>query len=474
VLVLVALLAAQLPLGEQGVVRADTSASQTDVRLALESEVSELNPDLALAPVALSFVPVVKSVSQGAYFYVSVYLNTFGQDVQGAQVYVDYDPTYLTATTVWYGSTFTNEIVANISVPGQVDYAAGMPGQQTASGYFQLFRIQFHALALTPGTQLTFHMGGGRTCMVVLGYDPYPLNSSGVCNIEITEGGPDQTPTPPIAEPGCRRNGESGYDGATDTWLDKIYKDDIYGLGADLHIRGQGQAVSLLRFDLTDIPTDAIITEASLDVRTSWFREGSNPMEVALFRMRRPWVESEANWKFASAGNGWQEWGAAGALDRDQAPFITFMLYSTNTTYLFDVTGLVQGWVTNPSENFGMLFQPVAAGPGQEFRFWSSDYNGTIGHRPRLCVDFVMPTATPTETATFTPEPTSTPTETMTPTPTETPTETPTPTMTLTPTQSPTPSMTLTSTPTLTLTPTATFTPSPNYPVFLPLIMRRY
>jgi len=474
VLVAVSLMALQLPLRDRAIARADTAVPQLEGRVSLAPAASRSGSEVSLAPVSLTFVPVAKSVSVGDYFYISVYLNTFGQDVQGAQVYVDYDPTYLTATTVWYGSTFTNEIEADYGVAGQVDYAAGMPGQQTASGYFQLFRIQFRALAITPSTQVAFHSGGGRTCMVVLGYDPYPVNSSGICNVEITEGGgPEQTPTPPISEPGCRRNGESGYDGATDTWLNKIFSTTNYGPGADLHLRGQGQAVSLLRFDLSDIPSDAVVTEASLDVRTNWFREGSSPMQVQIYKMRRSWVENEATWKVASAGNGWQTWGAAGSADREQSPAAAFTLYAINTTYLVDLTGLVQSWVSNPGENFGMLFQPLLSGPGQEFRFWSSDYDGTISHRPRLCVDFVMPTPTPTETATATPEPTvpsPTPTETVTATPTETPTETPTQNPTETPTSSPTATMTATATP----SPTSTFTPRPGYQLFLPVIIRQY
>jgi hypothetical protein len=80
------------------------------------------------------------------------------------------------------------------------------------------------------------------------------------------------------------------------------------------------------------------------------------------------------------------------------------------------------------------------------------------------------PTATPTATSTGTP--TQTPTVTLTPTATNTPTASNTPTVTNTPTDTPTATSTATSTATATATATPTATPVPNFPVYLPLIMR--
>ncbi len=110
-------------------------------------------------------------------------------------------------------------------------------------------------------------------------------------------------------------------------------------------------------------------------------------------------------------------------------------LDSTDTWYVVELTDAVQGWVSNPEENFGVVLESV--GVGHDFRFWSSDYERTIVHRPRLCVDFVEPTptatpeptlppATPTPTETGIPTATATSTATLEATPTSTPTETPT------------------------------------------------
>ncbi len=78
---------------------------------------------------------------------------------------------------------------------------------------------------------------------------------------------------------------------------------------------------------------------------------------------------------------------------------------------------------------------------------------------PQCTLSFIVPTLTPTPTATRTPTPIST--KTPTPTPTATRTPTPSPTSTPTPTRTPTPTATKTPTPTATNTPTPTSTPPP-------------
>ena len=83
---------------------------------------------------------------------------------------------------------------------------------------------------------------------------------------------------------------------------------------------------------------------------------------------------------------------------------------------------------------------------------------------PKLYIDDVVitqtPTATPTPTPTVTPEPTATPTP--TPTVTPEPTATPTPEPTSTPTPTPTPTPTAEATPTPMVTPEPTITPAPS------------
>jgi len=403
--------------------------------------------ELALAPVAFSFSPGTTNTYLSHYFWVAVRVNTMGQDLDSVQAYVNYETDYLNVVQIVGGSALPNVMLSqwNDSV-GHVDFAAGIDFEDPpATGVVTVCRILFRATALTPGAILGFSLTPPRESKA--GYEGSSYGGSGSGGtVVIIEDTSDVTPTPPISDPGCRRNGESGYTGCTDTYMYNFEPTTNFGGSADLQLRGSVQKVTLIRFDLSDIPNNAVVTEASLDLRANYYRYGSIPMEVELYRMGRPWVESQATWMAPATGEMWDIAGATGPGDRDPAPFTSFTIDSVDTLYTIDLTDVVQGWVTNPGENFGIMLMPL--GVGHEFRFWSSDYDGTIGHRPRLCVDFFEPTPSPTATAT------------------ETPTATPEPTATATATS------TVTLEPTLTSTPTETPTLPPLRFIFLPLITR--
>src|SRR5439155_21950009 len=123
---------------------------------------------------------------------------------------------------------------------------------------------------------------------------------------------------------------------------------------------------------------------------------------------------------------------------------------AVNTTYIWSGSGLiadVQGWVSNPANNFGwvILANEIDAGNAQRLNTRENSSNP-----PQLTVTYQVSSVTPTPTAT----PTGTATPTATPTPTGT--GTPTPTATATPTAIATATATATATTTGTPTPTPT------------------
>jgi hypothetical protein len=123
----------------------------------------------------------------------------------------------------------------------------------------------------------------------------------------------------------------------------------------------------------------------------------------------------------------------------------------------------------------GSIAQPIVAessGPG--YRLSAGFWPGIMGPpSPTVTATptgTLLPIATRTATPTATPSatPTGTPPSTLTRTPTATPSPTPTPTATVTPTGTPPP--TVTRTPTATPSPTTTGTPQ--WRLYLPLIMK--
>ena len=252
---------------------------------------------------------------------------------------------------------------------------------------------------------------------------------------------------------------------------------------------GLGKHRALVRFNLSGIPHDAIISEARLRLYCWLASSGDGDMNIAAHRINGPWTEMEATWnntahKCAEAydtvtlPDGWGSWGKY---------------------YYWDITELVQAWVNGTYSNYGVMLKGYE-GPNDAMRWFSVREDDDSAQWPRLFVDWSIPptvtptpskTATPTRTSTPSVTPTSTPTGTATNTPTVTPTATPTPTptntltptITNTPTSTPTATPTATSTATATGTPTATPTDTPTqtptgtptpHRVYLPVILKNY
>ena len=74
--------------------------------------------------------------------------------------------------------------------------------------------------------------------------------------------------------------------------------------------------------------------------------------------------------------------------DREGEAAASRFTYFTNYTYEWDVTALVQRWVTNPASNNGVLL--VGHPIDQEMRFRSSEWH-VLEQRPKLQVVFASP-----------------------------------------------------------------------------------
>jgi hypothetical protein len=219
------------------------------------------------------------------------------------------------------------------------------------------------------------------------------------------------------------------YTGANDTFISNYGGDTSvnYGMSATLALRNNDQRAGLAKFDVSSIPSYATIDWATLSFYVD-SQTNANPLPVALYKVRRPWVDTQATWLNALTSIAW---GMAGAHDTatDIVPtaMSTVTLSSANYWQDFDATNLVRDWVLGG--NNGVLLRTGDAG-NVEYRLRSSNYNTPADFHPKLTIAYRLP-AGPTPTVT------RTPTRTLTPTITRTPTRTLTPTITQTPTPSP-------------------------------------
>jgi hypothetical protein len=245
------------------------------------------------------------------------------------------------------------------------------------------------------------------------------------------------------------QQGLLGYGGTSDTYITELNQSANLATQTGLIVRNDNTYEGLVQFEMLSIPAGAIINEATFRLY-SYSRDSTVPMDVQVYALLRPWVDTQANWGQASTTNPWGLPGANDPLtDRSAALAATRSVVSSSGWYSFEVTALVRDWVTNPQLNYGIILR----GSGIDsvaYSFASANYP-VVSVRPQLVIDCTILVATETPTPTRSPTlgtptpPTATPT--ITRTPTRTATATASATATVTATRSPTPIVTPTPTP---------------------------
>jgi RHS repeat-associated protein len=152
---------------------------------------------------------------------------------------------------------------------------------------------------------------------------------------------------------------------------------------------------SLLKFDMSDIPSNANITTAVMslyvDGTTNLNRQNAS---YGVKQMLRSW-SSNTNWNRRNAsGDSWSQPGGEPHVDYD----------TTNVAYLqnvdgagvsskaFDITSLVTGWVNNGVPNYGVMIKQDPENVQNYFGFSSG--NQASNPKPVLTVTYTVPTIT--------------------------------------------------------------------------------
>ncbi len=243
----------------------------------------------------------------------------------------------------------------------------------------------------------------------------------------------------------------ASFAGVYDTYI-YAYEDHQanHATDGELIINYGRSAVALLRFDLTNIPPQAVIKKAHLTLHLK--NTPSQGIDVSIYRLFPAWVDTQATWYESAAGVQWAAEGAKGqGTDYDPQAVDVKSDVRLSGPYTLNLKDTVQEWVTGSRPNQGLLIAGPDVGSGANLYRFASSESGELVNRPALEVIYIL--ATPTPTATHT----GTPTRTATATPTGTPTAT----------QTAIPSATATTT----QTPTGTILP-PRSPVYLPLVRK--
>jgi PKD repeat protein len=184
------------------------------------------------------------------------------------------------------------------------------------------------------------------------------------------------------------QRGLGGYDGAQDAHLDP--NGGNYGARPTLSTWLPWRDVRpILRFDLADVPVDAHILSAELQLRCTEVTKATAGAMVGLHRVTTNWVEGTRNGSGTPDGATWTqaapgvEWTTPGG-DHDPTPAarVPTEAITANEWIVFDVTALANGWRAGAFPNNGVLL--VADGVAT-FSFPASEH-ADVTLRPRLVI----------------------------------------------------------------------------------------
>ena len=204
--------------------------------------------------------------------------------------------------------------------------------------------------------------------------------------------------TPPLEFiPLTFQQGVNGYWGTQDTFINEWSSEENSGSDWHLSVRPSKGQLSLLRFDVSQVPAEADVAMATLKVYAVR-RSNDNSTELKAWMVNTKWEASEATWTYATAT---EEWGQPGCnaipADRSDTATTPAGLPEPGLWCTLDVSEMVREWVVSPDTNQGLL---LGSGGNVEVRYdlASSEYP-QVELRPILTILYALrPTPTPTPT----------------------------------------------------------------------------
>lgn len=200
---------------------------------------------------------------------------------------------------------------------------------------------------------------------------------------------PSPTPGPTITSGAVvtvtLQDGTDGYRGSEDTYLYQYAADSNYCAHDLLRVGYKQGYAALVRFELSPIPVDAVITQASLQLYARGW--GGSNMTISAYRVLRSVDLCQANWNQARSG---QDWGLPGCndtdTDRSSTPEDSVVTSGVSQWYSLDLTGLVQDWLDGAFNN-GILLRGTLPRSTAMFHLASAQ-SGDPLLRPKLVITY--------------------------------------------------------------------------------------
>jgi hypothetical protein len=123
---------------------------------------------------------------------------------------------------------------------------------------------------------------------------------------------------------------------------------------------GGGDLYAALRWNLSQVPAGATVSSATVTLNISnHSNDTGTPQTYGAYELKRSWNEGQLNWNQAATGAPWATAGAKATTDRGSkiaSVTPTSGTPAAKVPYTFTIpASVVQGWLSAPSSNNGLL-----------------------------------------------------------------------------------------------------------------------
>jgi len=189
---------------------------------------------------------------------------------------------------------------------------------------------------------------------------------------------------------------QPGPDKGWDNYISKGYGDEVknFGYKQDMAVGKRDSKRMLIRFDLTSIPPDAIISSAELQLCLSREYYFDQQRVIYAHKITSFWKDKEATWNQSMEKRNWKSSGG----DFDWVIENAKSLIGRNYGWVsWDLTRTIKDWLDGKYVNFGFLLKEQNC-DNDEILFLSSDLEWEA-YRPRLVISYeveeICPEPTP-------------------------------------------------------------------------------
>jgi hypothetical protein len=174
----------------------------------------------------------------------------------------------------------------------------------------------------------------------------------------------------------------AGKDSYTYEAMPDTNEDGAGGIYADASGAGM-QTKAYIQFDLTALPSTAVITSAWLELYYD-YTSAAVPASIGAYRVIGTWTES---------GLSGITWNNQPAIAASAENVVAVPAAATNTFQFWNIGSLVQSWVDGSVANRGVALADTDTSTPEAHKGFSSSDNPTVAQHPKLEISYYDPAA---------------------------------------------------------------------------------